>query len=225
MKNLLIFLGFFAFHANGQNLAGAWKNVDGQKNNLIIATENYISFTEFTNKEFVKTWGGKYSMEKGVQVYITVEFNSSSPEMVGTIQTFNAKLKKENLKLNKQDFKRVNPDGQNALTGLWYITGRANPEGEISAITPGARKTLKIMADGYFQWVALNSKTAEFFGTGGGNYSLENGTYTENIQFFSRDNSRVGASLSFSADVDDGQWTHAGKSSKGDPIKEIWTKQ
>ena len=71
--------------------------------------------------------------------------------------------------------------------------------------------------------VAFNSKTKEFYGTGGGEYSAENGKYTENIQFFSRDNSRVGASLGFDFELKDGEWHHSGKSSKGDPIYEIWS--
>jgi hypothetical protein len=54
---------------------------------------------------------------------------------------------------------------------------------------------------------------------------LVDGKYTEKIEFFSRDNNRVGAELSFEAEVKGKEWIHSGKSSKGDPIKEIWTLQ
>lgn len=57
----------------------------------------------------------------------------------------------------------------------------------------------------------------------GGTYSAVKGIYTENITFFSRDNSRVGAELSFEFAVKNGDWHHSGKSSKGDPIYEIWS--
>lgn len=40
---------------------------------------------------------------------------------------------------------------------------------------------------------------------------------------FSRYNSRVGAELSFEFAVKNGDWHHSGKSSKGDPIYEIWS--
>ncbi|MDX1470670.1 MAG: hypothetical protein R3213_04170 [Flavobacteriaceae bacterium] len=60
-------------------------------------------------------------------------------------------------------------------------------------------------------------------GTGGGTYTTEDGKYTENIEFFSRDNSRVGASLEFDFELVDGDWHHSGFSSKGDPLYEIWT--
>jgi hypothetical protein len=45
----------------------------------------------------------------------------------------------------------------------------------------------------------------------------------ETIAFFSRDNSRVGASLGFDYQVIDGEWHHSGLSSAGQPIFEIWT--
>src|SRR5690606_19047358 len=96
-------------------------------------------------------------------------------------------------------------------------------DGELSKMTPGARRTIKILGGGRFQWVAFNSQTKEFSGTGGGTYNAEDGKYTENIEFFSRDDSRVGASLGFDYEVQDGEWHHSGKSSKGDPIYEIWS--
>jgi hypothetical protein len=92
-------------------------------------------------------------------------------------------------------------------------------------ITPGARRTMKILSGTRFQWIAYNTDTKEFFGTGGGTYTTEKGKYTENIQFFSRDNSRVGQSLEFDFSLEDGNWRHKGLSSKGDPIDEVWTKR
>ena len=46
---------------------------------------------------------------------------------------------------------------------------------------------------------------------------------TENIEFFSRDDSKAGLSLQFDYDLIDGKWNHKGLSSKGDPIHEIWS--
>ena len=60
-------------------------------------------------------------------------------------------------------------------------------------------------------------------GTGGGDYTTINGKYTENIEFFSRDNTRVGASLEFNYSLDNGNWIHTGLSSKGNSIHEIWS--
>ena len=47
----------------------------------------------------------------------------------------------------------------------------------------------------------------------------------EQIEFFSRDDSRVGAKLDFEFKLDNGEWNHMGFSSKGDPIHEIWIRR
>jgi hypothetical protein len=64
-----------------------------------------------------------------------------------------------------------------------------------------------------------------FFGTGGGQYNFKDGTYTEHIEFFSRDATRVGASLSFKAEINKGEWHHSGLSSKGEKIHEVWSRK
>ena len=74
----------------------------------------------------------------------------------------------------------------------------------------------------HFQWVAINTVTGEFFGTGGGTYHFNNGSYQEHIEFFSRDSTRIGMSLTFKDEVKDGVWHHSGTSTKGDPIQETW---
>ncbi|MBX2951864.1 MAG: membrane or secreted protein [Leadbetterella sp.] len=226
MKSLILSLFcLMAISSAGQTLAGGWKNSGADKTTLILATGNYISVTEYKPDTFLKTWGGKYEVQKGGSVHIHVEFNSADPSMVGTPQSYIFKAKKKGLEFNGVSFDRVDARAQNALTGLWVITGRANAQGEMGKITPGARRTYKMMADGHFQWLAINTQSGEFSGTGGGRYTLKDGKYTETIEFFSRDNSRVGAELQFDASVSGNEWIHSGKSSKGDPIKEIWTRQ
>jgi hypothetical protein len=117
----------------------------------------------------------------------------------------------------------VNSPGK--LAGAWLITGRYK-NGEVSKITPGVRRTMKILSGTRFQWIAYNVETKEFFGTGGGKYTTVQGKYTETIEFFSRDQSRVGMSLGFDYSLTpEGDWRHSGKSSKGDPIDEIWTQR
>ena len=73
---------------------------------------------------------------------------------------------------------------------------------------------MKILSGTRFQWIAYNVDTKEFFGTGGGTYTTVDGKYTENIEFFSRDATRVGASLTFDYSLPDGEWRHQGSSSK-----------
>jgi hypothetical protein len=82
---------------------------------------------------------------------------------------------------------------------------------------------MKILSGTRFQWIAYNTETGQFRGTGGGTYTTIDGKYTENIEFFSRDDSRVGASLGFNFELKNGDWHHSGFSSKGTPLYEVWS--
>ncbi|HLO43193.1 MAG TPA: hypothetical protein VK175_02595 [Leadbetterella sp.] len=227
MKYLFCLLVLFSLSSSAQTLKGAWQNVDKEKTTTVIATDNYLTINvyELEGKKFVESWGGTYKIGVSSEVFVEIEFHSNNPAVVNSSQSYNINLKKKNLEFNDLKFQKLDFAKENALSGLWRITARANEKGEMNEMKPGPRKTLKIMSGGYFQWFAINTQTREFSGTGGGRYTLENGKYTERIEFFSRDNNRVGAELSFEANVSDKEWIHSGKSSKGDPIKEIWTKQ
>lgn len=227
MKYLLILFLFAGIIANGQSLKGAWQNFEAGKTTTIIATDTYLTVNvyELEGKKFIESWGGKYTVGATNEAFMEIEFHSQNPPVVNSSQSYNINLKKKSLEFNDKKFQKLDFAKENALSGLWRITARANEKGEMSEMKPGPRKTLKIMAGGYFQWFAINTQTREFSGTGGGRYTLVNGKYTEKIEFFSRDNNRVGAELSFDASVNGKEWTHSGKSSKGDPIKEIWTMQ
>ena len=87
------------------------------------------------------------------------------------------------------------------------------------------RKTMKILSGTRFQWIAYDTSKKTFIASGGGTYTTKNGVYTENIEFFSRDMSRVGMKLEFEYSLKDGNWNHKGFSSRGKSINEIWTKR
>lgn len=224
MKRFLFICVLFPKFLCAQSLVGAWTAKSDTLNSLVIATDNYITINSFSDKTFIESWGGKYEISPRGEIIIDIEFHSNKPSIVNSLQTYNLDVKKKNIQFNDLKYSKSGTK-DNDLTGLWRITSRANQEGQMNEMKPGPRKTLKIMAGGYFQWFAINTSTREFSGTGGGLYTLADGRYTEKIEFFSRDNSRVGATLSFNADVKDTEWIHSGKSSKGDAIKEIWTKQ
>jgi len=48
-----------------------------------------------------------------------------------------------------------------------------------------------ILIDGFFQWIAFNTETFKFSGSGGGEYKTLDGKYIEIIQYLSRDDSWV----------------------------------
>jgi hypothetical protein len=112
----------------------------------------------------------------------------------------------------KRELTRLD-EGTGALAGNWRITGRMN-DGQIQPLQKGPRKTLKLISGIRFQWMAINPETKEFYGTGGGTYTFKDGKYTdkdgkytENIEFFSKDSSRVGASLTFDGSLNKNVWT------------------
>lgn len=209
-----------------QSLEGAWETGQG----VVICTPNYLASTDFSlaDKKFNGSWGGTYRWVKD-SLKVKIEFSTYDKALVGTEKVFKTDLQK-GLKLvdvnNKsaQYWIPIDEKGEAGLAGLWRITGRMN-NGQITPMPLAARKTIKIFSKTRFQWAAINTQTGDFSGTGGGTYTLKDGKYTENIEFFSRDSSRVGASLSFDALVEGGKWTHTGKSSTGNPIHEIWEKQ
>ena len=213
-----------------QTLKGAWVNDASGVSTVRVYTDGFFAVSVYKSTEFIKTFGGSYKIEKG-DVIETVEFDTEQPARVGTQIKSKMKTNKMSNELelssdkDKTNYVRLDDGTPGKLAGAWLITGRYR-EGELRTNTPGARRTMKILSGTRFQWVAYNVDTKEFFGTGGGNYTTENGKYTENIEFFSRDQSRVGASLGFDYTImDDGGWRHSGKSSKGDPLDEIWTQR
>lgn len=206
-------------------LLGAWETsfTDGTKG-LLIVTDNHFSLTYYKPDpaEFLSTAGGKWLLKDENTVGIEWEFNTSNNKLVGNNEEVRLGYKKDELTLSDQKWKKIDSGAPGKLNGAWLITGRER-DGELNQMTPGARKTMKVMSGTKFQWIAYNSETGEFSGTGGGSYTTQDGRYTEKIEFFSRDNSRVGANLEFDYEIEDGKWHHSGKSSKGDPIYEIWS--
>ena len=222
---LLFTTGIFA-----QSLEGSWKLKEKNGKALIneevirIYQDNYFAEgAKNSNDEFLWALGGEYTTGDYKEM---MDFNTKSPEMIGEVSNPKLKFEGENkIIINNvtgvETWERIS-DNENALNGNWVITGRKR-NGEMNKMTPGDRRTIKILGGDRFQWVAFNSATREFMGTGGGTYTASNGKYTEKIEFFSRDDSRVGASLDFNFEVKDGEWHHSGKSSKGEAMYEIWS--
>lgn len=211
-------------------LNGAWQWISGTENRMVIFSEKFYAVTEYslTEKKFIATYGGTWQM-KGNDVVLIEEFNTASSSNIGKEVTSQIKIAKGTITISFDgkpaiSWNRLDSGEPGLLAGAWVITGRRN-NGEVSKIVPGARRTMKILSGTRFQWIAYNTETKEFFGTGGGTYQTNKGKYIENIEFFSRDSSRVGSRLEFDFAIDGGSWNHKGLSSKGDPIDETWTRR
>jgi len=207
---------------------GAWKSQEGTIEQVLLLSDGYFMHTVYDaqNKQFIESRGGTYEISNK-KLNVIIEFNTRNKDQIGQSLTFS--FAQSNKKLNsdisgKKTSWMMLDKGEGEIAGTWRMSGRKQ-DGKISYSPPRARKTLKVLTGTRFQWAAINAETKEFFGTGGGTYTFENGKYTENIEFFSRDNSRVGASLSFDGKLIDGNWHHSGLSSVGNPIYEVWSKE
>lgn len=234
MKNIIFLPLFFFFGilSAQDDLEGSWKLVEvngapvSDVETIRIYQDGYFSLgsKNAENNQFIYAAGGEFSTDNGYSE--KYDFYTKDSTVVGQEKDYEIDLDNDQLILaefggDTETWERIS-DATNDLSGNWVITGRQR-NGEIRRSTPGARRTIKILGGDRFQWVAFNSETGEFSGTGGGTYTADDGQYVENIEFFSRDNSRVGAKLPFDYEVKDGEWHHSGKSSKGDPMYEIWS--
>ncbi len=225
------FIGVLSFRNSGyaDSLTGAWELKMGNDDHVLMFMDGYFTYTVFdkSGRRFVRTCGGTYSFQKdGLQVQY--EFDTRDKEIVGKTAAFTADITDNSMKFNitgKEARWTRTDKGTAPLSGLWAITARKQ-NGELQAIHQrGTRKTVKILTGTRFQWAAIDPGTKEFMGTGGGTYTFADGKYTEKIEFFSRDSSRVGGSLTFDGKLEAGDWHHSGLSSKGDPIYEVWSRK
>lgn len=231
MKTLITFLlsGVSFISLAQPNITGAWQAGTDENRMVMIVADKFYSVAVYNTKDktYTGTYGGIFKIEKGEFIY-TNEFNTLNKEDIGVESRATFQLSGNSFKLGSGkivwDFKRLDDGKPGALAGAWLITGRVTGNG-MQTMTPGARKTMKILSGTRFQWIAYNSETKEFFGTGGGTYVTEQGKYIETIEVFSRDNNRVGAKLDFDFSLEDGNWRHSGKSSTGQPIDEVWTQR
>ena len=201
-----------------------------KQRSVMVATINYLSITVFESDQYIRSYGGPFEIKDdkngGAFIELLLEFNDKHPETVGTKITYKYTRTENEFSLENQlktTWRRIDSN-TGSLVGLWQINAREGKDGQMTEMRPGPRKTIKICTGTRFQWLAINPETKEFSGTGGGTYTLKEGKYTETIEFFSRDNTRVSASLSFDAKVENSLWFHSGKSSKGDRVNEIWKK-
>lgn len=210
------------------SLKGAWEysSPGTSVKKVVAATDNYLvqAVYDTAGGRFIESLGGPYSVSGGA-INVTLDFHSGNHGLAGKSYSLPVEINGHALTLTneyggKEAWRQID-GGQGELAGCWQITGRQQ-NNEMHTLPDGDRKTLKILSGTRFEWAAFNTATGDFSGCGGGHYTFENGKYTEHIDFFSRDASRVGMSLSFDDKVQDSLWYHKGKSTKGDPVYEIW---
>lgn len=194
--------------------------------------EGYFIYSEYKTSpaEFIRTLGGFTQVEQtsvGQKLIVLLEFNSKYEQDSIRQLSIPIELKEDVLHLDWFTKLKLTPNKttEQDLDGQWLFATRGPDKGQDRRGEANTRKTLKHLLGNRFQWIAYDTNKMQFKGTGGGNYTSIDGVYTENIEYFSRDNARVGASLEFNYKVKENDWHHTGTNSKGEPMYEIWSRR
>lgn len=230
-KILFLIIYIFLININNsQSLIGAWERNHVSENgtdlkSVVIFSDGFQAISTYESKtgKFIYSNGGTWKLE-GNNMTEIVEFDTKNSERVGSEIKFQINLNNNSLSIigSEMEFKKIDDGSPGNLSGAWLMSGRVRNGQKQLRDTNRPRKTMKILSGTRFQWIAYNTETKKFMGTGGGTYTTKNGNYNENIEFFSRDNSKSGLKLKFDYEIIDNQWNHKGFSSKGDPLHEIW---
>ena len=212
MKKIILNLTIIIFTVTTYSQSDVYSYSENGIINRIIIDNNYLVMTSYKvdSNKFIKTIGGFYNKE-GNRFNISLEFNSNFK---------NDSISKIEIE-KKANWKKISLK-KNDLQGKWLMVGRVRNGNEQRRNLDRPRKTMKFLINGYFQWIAFNTETFQFSGSGGGKYITKDGKYIESIEYFSRDDSRVGLNLEFDYELINKEWNHKGFSSKGDPLHEIW---
>lgn len=201
---------------------------EGLLHHEVKVAPGYLVYSVYTSNPagFIKTLGGHYTLE-GDSLKLALEFNSAYEQ--DALKTLTVPLAISGDTLNwggAEPMALVKTKTlEQPLDGLWLFATRGPDTGQERRGEENSRKTLKFLRDGRFQWIAYDTADMRFSGTGGGHYEAQDGSYTETIEYFSRDNSRVGARLEFQYDLQGNDWHHKGLNSRGEPMYEIWARR
>jgi hypothetical protein len=233
MKKTLLLLIFtlLSISINAQSFVGAWERYHTSEKgeelkSIVIFSDGYQAISTYNAKtgKFIYSNGGTWKLI-GDSITEKVEFDTDNPERVGSEVTFKVEITDSSMRIvgSEMEFQRVDNGKPGELNGAWLMSGRIRDGEKQLRDTDRPRKTMKILSGTRFQWIAYNTETKKFMGTGGGTYTTTDGKYSENIEFFSKDGSKAGLSLEFNYELINNEWRHKGLSSKGDTINETWT--
>ncbi|MFO7744005.1 MAG: hypothetical protein R6V36_01320 [Psychroflexus sp.] len=234
MKLLYIFIiSFLSINlVHSQELNGAWKKMSKEskdQKSIKLYSDAYFTSSIYLEStgEFISASGGTYSLSDSDYIE-NYEIDSRSRSVTGTYLNFDYELKNDTLKIydknsrNEETWTRIDKAEKENIT-CWKIH-QAFRGSKWLTIEDKPRKTLKMLTDNYYQILALNSQTGEFFGSSGGKWEFKDDKHHEMVHFFSKNQDIVGDTLSFKKEINKGIWYHNGKNSKGDYIQERWKK-
>lgn len=212
--------------AGSPRIVGAWRSTVDVTRMLLVA-DGYFVQSKFDagQRAFEGTFGGPFTLNNG-RVRGKIEFNSIDPTQVGSDFALPLSLDGDRLVIGEGDERETwtrLDSGQAVLAGAWHLTGRET-NGRMSDVPASPRRMLKLVTEKRYQWITFETASGSVASTGGGTYTYQNGNYTETIEFFAGNASRVGMTLPFTGEIKDGKWHHRGKSSAGDALFQVWSR-
>src|SRR5699024_7628210 len=164
--------------SNPDSFEGVYFADEMDENQVWIFVDGYASRTIYDDDAYIGTQGGTYELH-GEVLMVDFEFDDRNSSKVGEKETYTLEFDRNGF-TDKEGTRWIKQlKNTQDLDGLWKITEREE-EGELKEIhQSGSRKTIKLLKDGYFQWIAIEPDEKKFFGSGGGTYTFEDGTYTE----------------------------------------------
>jgi len=226
-KLILTFAFIFIGITASAQLKGVYFAESDSLQHELKVKNNYLVHSVYQNSpaKFVKTLGGFFRI-KNDTLMLRLEFNSNYEKDSIAMLKIPITLKENQVTFTDSELLfKASDSNKQALDGMWLFGTRGPDIGQERRGDSKSRKTLKFLVDGRFQWIAYDTKSMQFKGSGGGSYTADDGKYIENIEYFSRDNNRVGAVLEFDYEVKGTDWHHTGKNSKGEPMYEIWMRR
>ena len=194
MKKVIVLLvcTLLSFGSKAQSAIGAWETITTSENgdklrSVFIFANGYQVLTTYniTTRKFIHSNGGTWNLDGGIMTE-KVEFHTDNSERVGTEVSFKVNITDSKIEIVDSDMilTRIDNGEPGKLPGTWLMSNRIIEDKTQIRDTNGPRKTMKILSGTRFQWIAYNTETKQFLGTGGGTYTTTNDEYTENIDFF-----------------------------------------
>lgn len=215
-------------------LKGTWqqKFPDGRTATL-LCSENYLMLAEyhFIQKKYFRSAGGTYQLSKIGQkkvISFNKDFNTQDPMSAGTTIATLYTLANNVLSIPQGPlagtWQKVVETGTSTLTGNWRLKAKEDTNFVMQTQLKGSLKTIKLLTKQYFHEVSFNIDTQQFFTSFGGTYSQKNKKYYEKINFNAMIPKQAGQSIEYDFLLNGKDWIHAGQSSKGERVNEVWEK-
>lgn len=101
------------------------------------------------------------------------------------------------------------PNGED-LVGTWELVKMKTEDATSYTDIPKFVIYRKMITKKHFTWISYDADGNEVNGMGGGTYTLKNGTYIENIEYFFPQSGLIGDAIPFDCKIVDGEWHHKG---------------